>query len=135
MFEQASYLQRYSYSVGPCILHPLLCQSGSYLNAVLRILGNFTVTGISVHQYLPSATTAALTYQLVRVTGASAVEALGSSIVVAGNNNLTTSASSISASLNNGDQIGLMLTLGASGTVPVATAATTILANIYCVPR
>jgi hypothetical protein len=88
-----------------------------------------------VHQYLPSATTAALTYQLVRVTGASAVEALGSSIVVAGNNNLTTSASSISASLNNGDQIGLMLTLGASGTVPVATAATTILANIYCVPR
>jgi hypothetical protein len=28
-----------------------------------------------------------------------------------------------------------MLTLGASGTVPVATAATTILANIYCVPR
>jgi len=110
--------------------------SGSYLNAVLRILGNFTVTGISVHQYLPSTTTATLTYQLMRITiGGSAITPLGSSIVVAGNNNLTTSASSISASLNSGDEIGLMLTLGATGTVPVATAATTILANIYCVPR
>ena len=109
--------------------------SGSYTSAVLRILGNFTITGISIHQYLPSASTVTLTYQLVRVTSASTVEPLGSSVVVTGNNNLTTSASSLSASLNTGDQIGLMLTLGASGTVPVATAATTILANIYCVPR
>jgi len=110
--------------------------SGSYASAVLRILGNFTVTGISVHQYLPSATTATLTYQLMRITlGGSAVTPLGSSFVVAGNNNLTMSAVFLSASLNSGDEIGLMLTLGASGTVPVATAATTILANIYCVPR
>jgi hypothetical protein len=109
--------------------------TGSYLNAVLRILGNFTVTGISINQYLPSATSATLTYQLVRVLDASTIQALGSSMGVAGGNNLTTSAFSNSASLNNGDQIGLMLTLGALGTVPVATAATTILANIYCVPR
>jgi hypothetical protein len=109
--------------------------SGSYTSAVLQVLGNFTVTGISINQYLPSATTATLTYQLVRVTGASTVVALGSSVVVAGNNNLTTSASSISASLNSGDQIGLMLTLGSSGTVPSSAAATTILANLYCVPR
>lgn len=109
--------------------------SGSYLNAVLKILGNFSVTGISIHQYLPSATTATLTYQLVRVTGASSFDALGSSIVVVGNNNLTTTTSSLSASINNGDQIGLMLTLGASGSVPSNTFATTILANLYCVPR
>jgi hypothetical protein len=109
--------------------------SGSYTNAVLQVLGNFTVTGISIHQYLPSLTGATLTYQLVRVANASTVVALGSSVVVAGNNNLTTSINSISASLSSGDSIGLMLTLGASGTVPVATAATTVLANIYCVPR
>ena len=109
--------------------------SGSYTSAVLQVLGNFTVTGISIHQYLPSLTGATLTYQLVRVANASTVVALGSSVVVAGNNNLTTSINSISASLSSGDSIGLMLTLGASGTVPVATAATTILANIYCVPR
>jgi hypothetical protein len=110
--------------------------SGAYLNAVLKILGNFTVTGISIHQYLPSATTATLTYQLVRVTGASTMlEALGSSIVVAGNNNLTTTASSISASLSSGDQIGLLLQLGSSGSVPTNASATTILANLYCVPR
>ena len=109
--------------------------SGSYLNAVLKILGNFTVTGISIHQYLPSTTTATLTYQLVRVTGASSFDALGSSIVVAGNNNLTTATSSLSASINNGDQIGLILRLGVSGAVPSNTFATTILANLYCVPR
>ncbi len=109
--------------------------TGSYTNAVLKILGNFTVTGISINQYLPSATGTTLTYQLVRVLDASTTQALGPSITVNGNNNLTTSISSISASLNSGDHIGLMLTLGASGTVPVATAATTILANIYCVPR
>ena len=124
----ASYLHGCMPTRGPQL-------SGSYTSAVLRILGNFTVTGISIHQYLPSASTVTLTYQLVRVTSASTVEALGSSVVVAGNNNLTTATSSISASLNSGDQIGLMLTLGASGTVPVATAATTIIANIYCVPR
>jgi hypothetical protein len=109
--------------------------SGAYLNAVLRILGNFTVTGISINQYLPNSTGATLTYQLVRVTGATTVEALGSSIAVAGNNNLTTATSSISASLNSGDQIGLLLTLGGTGTVPNTSSATTILANIYCVPR
>jgi hypothetical protein len=109
--------------------------AGSYLNAALRILGDFTLTGISINQYLPSLTGATLTYQLVRVLDASTTQALGSSITVAGNNNLTTSASSMSASLNSGDQIGLMLTFGAIGTVPVGTAATTVLANIYCVPR
>jgi hypothetical protein len=72
----------------------------------------------------------------VKVVDASNVTALGGfNATIVGNNNLTTSASSISASLNSGDQIGLLLTLGANGTVPLLTSATTILANIYCVPR
>jgi hypothetical protein len=109
--------------------------SGAYLNALLKIFGNFTITGIAIHQYLPSATTATLTYQLVRITGASSLDALGSSIVVAGNNNLTTATSSLSVALNSGDSIGLILQLGSSGSVPTNANATTILANLYCVPR
>lgn len=87
----------------------------------------------------PSTGTASVTYGLVKINGASNVTILYNS---PSTNSLSNglnfiNIASLNVALTNGDKIGLQLAIsGAAGaTVPSNANNTTILANIYCVPR
>jgi len=105
------------------------------------ILGNWSIAGVTVHQLHPSASSGTFTYSIVTLSGASAFNTIVTAGVLAGNNGLTTEFRSAgthfglaSANINNGDRLGLMLTVGGTS-VPTNLNSIIITAEIYCVPR
>ena len=122
-----------SYIYG-CILTRPLRASGSYDLVGLRVVGNWTITGLAIHQHLPNSCVATLSYKVVKITNSTTTTDITSSLTVAGNNNLTSnSVSGLSNNISNGDIIGLMLTTGSSGSLPSGTMS--VSAHLYCVPR
>ena len=107
---------------------------GNLLQTGLLIRGNWTLTGYTIHQNLPSACSANLTYNIINITGDSSVTTLTNGVNVAGNNGLTTYSANASVNINDGMRIAIALSTG-TGTLPISTAVTTITAHLYCVPR
>ena len=136
--EKITYALGTSYVYGAHITRPSKV-SGGFDQTGLYIQGNWRITGLVIMAYYPSTGTAGVTYGLVKINNASSVTNLwtapSSNPLNNGLNNVVNNTLDIS--LSDGDKIGFQLAIGnaAGATVPTNLNNTTILANVYCVPR
>jgi len=108
----------------------------------LRVLGNWTIKAIAVHENLASSTgaggvsTGTRTYKLVNLQSGSAITDLVSNITITNGalfNVITLEGQSVN--ISSGANLSLVLTTGSNGLFPTSGGTTTITASVYCVPR
>ena len=135
--EKITYALGTSYVYGAHVTRPSKV-SGGFDQTGLYIQGNWTITGLVIMAIYPSTGTAGVTYGLVKLNSASSATSLWTAPSSSPlSNGLHTINNTLNVSLSDGDRIGFQLTIGNStgATVPTNANTTTILANIYCVPR
>jgi hypothetical protein len=107
-----------------------------------RILGNWTIKAIAIHENLASSagqggiSSATRTYKIVNLASSSVVTDLVTNMSITNGalfNVITLENQSVN--ISSGANLALVLTTGSSGNLPLSTGTTTISANIYCVPR
>jgi hypothetical protein len=135
--EKITYALSGSYVYGAHITRPSKV-SGGFDQTGLYIQGNWTITNLVIMNYYPSTGTATLTYGLVKINSATSVTNLWTAPAPSAfANGLNIINNNLNVSLADGDKIGFQLAIGSAvgATVPTNASNTTILANIYCVPR
>ena len=138
--EKITYALGTSYVYGAHITRPSKV-SGGFDQTGLYIQGNWTITALIIMAIYPSTGTASVTYGLVKINSATSVTNLwtapSTSPLSNGLNTINNNLINNNINLADGDKIGFQLAIsGAVGaTVPTNANNTTILANIYCVPR